>query len=670
MNSIQHLSMRNKLLVLVVPSLLAILYFSIISVSANLTEVRQAKTLYTQANFTLQLDPVIEALQRERGLSAVAIASNFVSGATQNLNQQRAITNRAVTALATEIEQKQADSAFNAHMRNLMQSYLPFEKQLRSWRQQVDEGQLTRQAMLERYTQAIAQLTAFAPLVIRQSSEAELTNLLTAYYMLTDAAEMAGRERATGAVLLGLDKFNLDLYQQMASLMGSQQSSLNKAYQLLDGELSQRIKNLNEHRDSQTTISSRQHILSAGERGTNITSGAWFEQTTARINVIYAINHDIIERVSAQTEQIAASARKGLIGVSLFSTLLIAFVLMTTFFIMKAINAQVQNLLSTIDYAMAHKDLRRTVEVSSRDELGRIGLAVNALFKSFSEALKEIDQTSVQLATATEETSSTASQNTRQTNQQQQQIEQVATATQEMTTTSEDISRNTQQVAQAAENATASKDKGLAAVRESATSIDILVNSVDQVGDAIRQLEERSGSITNVIEVIKNVAEQTNLLALNAAIEAARAGEHGRGFAVVADEVRKLALQTHNSTAEIEDMLSTFQNLTKSAYVSINESQAVANATKEQVTELHAAFASIDNDVGEISSMAAQIATASEQQVFVTRDIAENMERVSEASLLTSTGSQEITAVTQEQAKLARALQDLAMQFKTDENTK
>lgn len=670
MNSIQHLSMRNKLLVLVVPSLLAILYFSIISVSANLTEVRQAKTLYTQANFTLQLDPVIEALQRERGLSAVAIASNFVSGATQNLNQQRAITNRAVTALATEIEKKQADSAFNAHMRNLMQSYLPFEKQLRSWRQQVDEGQLTRQAMLERYTQAIAQLTAFAPLVIRQSSEAELTNLLTAYYMLTDAAEMAGRERATGAVLLGLDTFNLDLYQQMASLMGSQQSSLNKAYQLLDGELSQRIKNLNEHRDSQATISSRQHILSAGERGTNITSGAWFEQTTARINVIYAINHDIIERVSAQTEQIAASARKGLIGVSLFSTLLIAFVLTSTFFIMKAINAQVQNLLSTIDYAMAHKDLRRTAEVSSRDELGRIGLAVNALFKSFSEALKEIDQTSVQLATATEETSSTASQNTKQTNQQQQQIEQVATATQEMTTTSEDISRNTQQVAQAAENATASKDKGLAAVRESATSIDILVNSVDQVGDAIRQLEERSGSITNVIEVIKNVAEQTNLLALNAAIEAARAGEHGRGFAVVADEVRKLALQTHNSTAEIEDMLSTFQNLTKSAYVSINESQAVANATKEQVGELHAAFASIDNDVGEISSMATQIATASEQQVFVTRDIAENMERVSEASLLTSTGSQEITAVTQEQAKLARALQDLAMQFKTDENTR
>lgn len=337
---------------------------------------------------------------------------------------------------------------------------------------------------------------------------------------------------------------------------------------------------------------------------------------------------------------------------------------------MKAINAQVQNLLSTIDYAMEYKDLRRTVEVSSRDELGRIGLAVNALFKSFSEALKEIDQTSVQLATATEETSSTASQNTRQTNQQQQQIEQVATATQEMTTTSEDISRNTQQVAQAAENATASKDKGLAAVRESATSIDILVNSVDQVGDAIRQLEERSGSITNVIEVIKNVAEQTNLLALNAAIEAARAGEHGRGFAVVADEVRKLALQTHSSTAEIEDMLSTFQNLTKNAYVSINESQAVANATKEQVTELHVAFASIDNDVGEISSMAAQIATASEQQVFVTRDIAENMERVSEASLLTSTGSQEITAVTQEQAKLARALQDLAMQFKTNENTR
>lgn len=666
MSIIQHLSMRNKLLLLVVPSLLAVLYFSIASIMENWSEARDARILYDRANFTLVLNPAVESLQRERGLSAVAISAGFTSEVTQALRLQRSRTDNALNQLIPEVTRFENSRALAPEMRALVRGYQSIQRDLQQWRQQIDAQQLDRPTMFERYSASIEQLTSFAPLVIQSTTEAELSKLLTVFYLLTDAAELAGRERATGAVYLSLADFDMELYQEFAALVGSQQGVLEIVAQLIGGSLGERIDAVETHRDSQAALASRQRILLAGAEKPAIEGGQWFEQTSARIDVLYDVKAEIIEQVTVQADYIADNARNSLIMVSSITALLIAFVLATTFLIMRAINSQVADLLEAIDYAMRNKDLSERVKVTSDDELGRVGNSVNDLFASFSEALQRIDQTSVQLATATEETSSTAIQNTEQTERQQRQVEQVATATEEMSTTSEDISRNTQQVAQAADNATASKDKGLAAVRESATSVETLVSSVNQVGEVIRQLEERSGSITSVIEVIKNVAEQTNLLALNAAIEAARAGEHGRGFAVVADEVRTLASQTHNSTTEIEDMLSAFQSLTGNAYHAISESQAVAEATKEQIQELNGAFSAIDHDVSEISGMATQIATAAEEQVAVTRDIAHNMESVSEASLLTLTGSQEITAVTEEQAKLARALQDLAMQFKTE----
>lgn len=329
-----------------------------------------------------------------------------------------------------------------------------------------------------------------------------------------------------------------------------------------------------------------------------------------------------------------------------------------------AINQQINSLLDAVRFAMDNKDLRQRIHISSKDEVGTIGRAINELFGRFGSALQHIDRASVQLATATEETSSTAGQNATQTKNQQEQIEQVAAATEEMSATSEQISRNTQQVADAASKVMVRSREGEEVLHGSMRRIHSLADSVKDVNDVIEELEKRSTSIVEVMDVIRKVADQTNLLALNAAIEAARAGEHGRGFAVVADEVRALARQTHESTTQIEDIVNGFKVITDNASRSIIASHKLANETSEQSSELEQTFAAILGDVNNISDMATQIAAASEQQVAVTRELAGNMEAVSEVAILTLTGSQEISHVTGEQARLARQLQDLANEFK------
>src|SRR5690554_2509394 len=408
----------------------------------------------------------------------------------------------------------------------------------------------------------------------------------------------------------------------------------------------------------------RETLLSSPSGMYALDPGEWFTAATRRIEAINRIRSQMLAQVEAAATEAVGDARKALIGASTIAGGAIIIVILLMLVIIHAIHNQVAALLSGVRYAMDNKDLTRHIPVSSKDETGTIAKAVNELFGRFSEALMQIDKASVQLATATEETSSTAGQNSGQIKNQQQQIEQVAAATEEMSATSEEISQNTQQVADAATNVMDQSRTGEEVLKGSVSRIRSLASSVNDVNDVIEELENRSSSIVEVVDVIRKVADQTNLLALNAAIEAARAGEHGRGFAVVADEVRTLARQTHDSTTQIEDIVNGFRVITENASRSITTSHKLAHETSEQSSELERAFAAILSDVNNISGMATQIAAASEEQVAVTRELAGSMEAVSEVAILTLTGSQEISHVTGEQARLARQLQDLANEFK------
>ena len=248
--------------------------------------------------------------------------------------------------------------------------------------------------------------------------------------------------------------------------------------------------------------------------------------------------------------------------------------------------------------------------------------------------------------------------------QQQSQIEQVATAMNEMTATATEVATNARSAADAAQNADGDVNSGMVIVEQTVTSINSLAAEVERANDVIRTLQSDSEEIGSVLDVIRGIAEQTNLLALNAAIEAARAGEQGRGFAVVADEVRTLASRTQQSTEEIQKMIERLQSGANDAVHVMEESHIQAKNSVDQAGKTGDALKKITLAVNTINQMNLEISNAAGQQTEVAREIDMNLNQINQASHESVSNAGEASQESENLNQLASHLQELMQQFK------
>ncbi|MEZ0548439.1 methyl-accepting chemotaxis protein, partial [Pseudomonas sp. Env-37] len=257
------------------------------------------------------------------------------------------------------------------------------------------------------------------------------------------------------------------------------------------------------------------------------------------------------------------------------------------------------------------------MEISRRDEIGQLMQAMQQMGNSLSQMVSGLQAGIEQLASSAHSLSSVTEQTTAEVSNQKDETEQVATAMNQMTATVHDVARNAEQAAQAAQTADAKVDSGQQVVRMSLQRIELLATSSNSASASIESLSAQIQNIGTVLSVIQSVAEQTNLLALNAAIEAARAGEQGRGFAVVADEVRALAKRTQQSTEEIERLVSTLRSAAQSSVQQIQQSGELVKLAVSDALETEGALGSIAAAVSLIQQMNQQIAAAAEEQSSV-----------------------------------------------------
>ncbi|MBA6295785.1 methyl-accepting chemotaxis protein [Colwellia sp. MB02u-9] len=652
------ISFKNKIFIVLALPLIGFLWLSILTIKQSYIVNNEMKNLTELTQLSISYSELVHELQKERGTTAGFLGSKGKTFVTR-LNKQRIATDEKLTSRDAFLK---LNDFKQVSIVKLNQEIAAELEKLNLIRSQVSDLAIDSSKAIAYYTRLNAKLLSVSYIITDLSTNAKLTEQSIAYYNFLQGKERAGIERAVLSSTFARDEFSEGTFVKFVTLETEQKVFMANFLAFTSAENIRYYQEQMAHPAIKEVMKLRT-IAESKTSGFGVDPLYWFQQATLKIGQYQKSGQKIADNLLLFVKNAQATAFNTLALSIAVTIVLLMLVIVITRVSIKDLTSRVNELTQVMRLVRNESDLTVRTKLQGKSELGQISIALNLTLEQFSQTINEISSASLTLSAAAEETSVTCEHNAITLAEQQEGIVAIATAVEELSATVKEVAGNTQATADSAREADSQAKSGLDVVQLSYHSIEELSQEIDRLAQRINSLHASSGNITKVVDVIKSVADQTNLLALNAAIEAARAGEQGRGFAVVADEVRTLAKRTHQSTLEIESFIGSLQADVNAAHKVIENSQQKASVAVENSKNVEHSLQEITSTISHIFAMTEQVATAIEEQSVVTQDVAQNIINIELKSSETSAGATQIAATAKEQAYLATKMQDLANRF-------
>ena len=629
MNFIEKLTFKQKILFIITLPIVGMLFFSLSTLHTTISLRSELQDISSMTDISIEGSLIVHELQKERGATAGFVSSkgaHFKEEMLAQRNETDAVLNKYLKPLKEKSMQLQLS---HPAVYNDMLSIFSQLERLNMNRSNADSFNMTSSNVAKYYTDINRLFLSLSNMIVKNSTEKTLTPYLRNYSLFLEIKEAAGKERASlNNILSSSGPVSLSLYKTFVTLDSTQNAHLSTFEEYASNQQVKKLKTLLASPVSQKVSDIREMVNNSYKEGNYTVSATdWYQASTNRINAFKQYEDELVIDINVIITELNNNINSSIYSTVFIILSILTITIISSIFISKLLIAQAVQLSRIVESVSKNKDLTIRAKVLSEDELGVSTKYLNEMLIEFHSILQKMDNGSAQLATSAEESNVVMGVTAENSQHELAQIEEISTAISELSSTSKEVTLNATQAEEQAQSAINNVNAGKKHLEESILLTQSINISVQQTAIMIEELKVNAIDIGEVTSVISSISDQTNLLALNAAIEAARAGEQGRGFAVVADEVRNLAAKTQQSTKHIQDIISKLQTQSEKANSNMIENVTLIQKSVVLSEDVKISFNDIANSVQAISDINTLVATASQEQYSVTEDIARNTTR-------------------------------------------
>lgn len=660
------MSIRQKLIVLLILPAMIIAWSAYDGVRRNATRLNEMSRVKRMMELTTSISSLIHETQKERGMTAGFLGSKGKNFASELTNQRKVVDERREVLLKeyASFNTKGMSPGFL----NSIDSALGDLERMGRIRSRVSSQTIALGEALGYYTKFNGDMLDTIGKIALETNDTEVKQSILKFMLFLKGKERAGIERAVLANTFSKDMFGPGMFVKFAKLVDQQNTYFHEFELIIKDGMVDAFAELKQH-DSFRGVQSYRDIAfsKSKEGGFGQDPKKWFAMSTGRINALKDFEDELGASLIALADKFYKQSMAMTTMYCLFAVLSLLIPVISMWLI-RSILRPLRSMMTVLEQAKKDADLTARAEASRRDEIGHLARNFNAFVDRVQNLIIDVRRATNDVAAASTEIVSSAEEIASNMSQTESQVQSMNSLVKDASSSVDQVVDQSRQASESAKASGQVAQQGGSTVEHTIVGMQEIHETVAQSAKSVEQLGKRGEEIGVVITVINDIADQTNLLALNAAIEAARAGEHGRGFAVVADEVRKLADRTTKATQEISESISTIQAETERAVTGMEAGTKQVQQGVEAASQAGESLKQIVGSTNEVACLIEGITNSADHQHQVSYQLNEGISEISAVATQAAAGTQQAAAAAQQLSTQCHSLYSMLNQFKTRED--